>query len=403
LPKAVRVARIETLRHPAYPKLLVVRVHGDDGHVGLGETSYGAELVEAFVHEHAAPYLLGQDAGRLDRHWTALHRLGLGARARGAEVRALSALDMALWELLARRADLPLYQLLGGLTRDRIRVYNTCAGYAYGVSRPGPTDPAVVDYRAAGPYEDQHRFLTDPAGLAEDLLAEGYTAMKIWPFDRFAAETDGQAIAPGHLEAGVAPFRAIRDAVGARMEVALELHGLWSLPAAVRIARAVAPYAPMWVEDPVPADNPAVLAEFRRASGVPTCASETLSGRAAFLELCARSAVDVVMFDVSWVGGISEARRIAALAEAYRRPVAPHDCVGPLTLWFSVHLSLSAPNALIQETVRAFNAGWYREVVTELPAIRDGHAYAPDGPGLGTELQPSFLQDPRLVRRVAEP
>ena len=186
------------------------------------------------------------------------------------------------------------------------------------------------------------------------------------------------------------------------MDVALELHSLWNLPAAVQIARAVAPYAPMWVEDPVPMDNPDVVAEFRRATGVPTCASETLSTRSAFLSLFTRQAVDVCMFDVSWVGGISEARRVAALAETYHLPVAPHDCVGPLTLAFSVHLSLNLPNALIQETVRAFNTGWYREVLTELPPIRDGHVYPPEGPGIGTELRRSFLADPRLARRASE-
>jgi galactonate dehydratase len=402
VPKAVRVVRIETLIHPAYPKLLLLRLHGDDGHVGLGETSYGAELVSAFVHDHVAPYLLGQDAGQLDRHWTAIRRLGLGAGARAAEVRGLSAVDMALWDLFARRVDEPLYQVLGGLSRDRIRVYNTCAGYAYGVSRSGPTDPAAVDYRAAGPYEDQHRFLTDPAGLARDLLAEGITAMKIWPFDRFAAKTGGQAIAGEDLDAGAAAFREIREAVGRRMDVALELHGLWNLPAAVQITRTVAPYAPMWVEDPLPMDNPDAVAEFRRSAGLPTCGSETLSTRSAFLPLFARQALDVCMFDISWVGGISEARRVAALAETFHLPVAPHDCVGPLTFAFSVHLSLNVPNALIQETVRAFNAGWYPEIVTELPPIRDGHVYPPEGPGVGTEIMRTFLADPRLVRRSSE-
>jgi L-alanine-DL-glutamate epimerase-like enolase superfamily enzyme len=400
--KESSVARIETVAHPAYPKVLWVRVHDAAGRVGLGETSYGPDAVAAFIHGDVAPYLLGQDAGQLDRHWTAIHRLGLGARARGAEIRALSAIDMALWDLYARRVGEPLYQVLGGLTRERIRIYNTCAGYSYGVTRSGPTDPAAVDYRAAGPYEDQHRFLTDPAGLARDLLAEGTTAMKIWPFDRFAAKTRGQSIEPADLEAGAAPFRQIREAVGERMEVALELHGLWGLPAAVRIARAVEPYRPMWVEDPIPMDNPRALARFRRATAIPTCASETLSTRSAFLALFERDAVDICMLDVSWVGGISEARRVAALAEAYHLPVTPHDCVGPLTYVFSVHLALNAPNALIQETVRAFTTGWYPEVVSDLPPIRDGHVHPPDGPGIGTELRRSFLEDPRLVRRTSE-
>jgi len=396
------LVRLETLRHPAYPKLLLLRLHDDHGHVGLGETSYGAAEVAAFLHEQAAPYLLGRDAGQIERHWSALWRLGRRAGSRATELRALSAVDMALWDLLARRLDQPLYQLAGGLSRDRIRVYNTCAGSSYGVSQQAPTDPARVDYRDAGRYEDQQRFLTDPAGLAADLLAEGFTAMKIWPFDRFAAATGGQAIAPDALEAGAEAFRLIREALGGRMEVALEMHGLWSLPAAVRIVRAVAPYQPMWVEDPIPADHAEALADLRRAITVPVCASETLSTRWAFQPLLERSALDVCMLDVSWVGGVSEARRVAALAEVHHRPVTLHDCVGPLTLAASVHLSLSLPNALIQETVRAFTAGWYREVVTDLPPIRDGFAYPPEGPGLGTELQPALLANPSVVRQTSD-
>jgi L-alanine-DL-glutamate epimerase-like enolase superfamily enzyme len=135
---------------------------------------------------------------------------------------------------------------------------------------------------------------------------------------------------------------------------------------------------------------------------VPICASETLATRSAFRELLERDAVGVVMLDLSWVGGLSEARKIAAMAETYHLPVAPHDCTGPVVLIASVHLSLNAPNALIQETVRAFYTGWYKELVTDLPEIRNGFVHPMTGPGLGTRLQPGVLErKDATIRRTA--
>ena len=137
MPEAARVAQIETLRHPDHPRLIWVNVTSDDGVTGHGETFFGPESVEAFIHSDVATYLLGKDPNKLDRHWREIHRVGITQRARGTEMRALSAIDMALWDLYARRTDQPLYQVLGGLTRDRIRVYNTCAGGMYGRDRRG--------------------------------------------------------------------------------------------------------------------------------------------------------------------------------------------------------------------------------------------------------------------------
>ncbi len=131
---------------------------------------------------------------------------------------------------------------------------------------------------------------------------------------------------------------------------------------------------------------------WRASTHVPICASETLSTRSAFRELLERDAAGIVMLDLSWVGGISEARKIATMAETYHLPVAPHDCTGPVVLIASVHVSLNAPNALVQESVRAFYTGWYQELVTELPEIRNGYVHPMTGPGLGTRLQPGILE-----------
>ncbi len=388
------ITRIETFRNPEYPLIVWVRIHSSDGHVGLGETSFAPDAVEANIHSDIASYLLGKDSNRLDIHWDILARRFKVQRGRGVDSSSVSAIDMALWDLYAKRVNQPLYQVLGGLARDRIRVYNTCAGYSYGVKVKGGWKAGQIDYRPEQPYEDYHAFMTDAGELADDLLAQGFTAMKIWPFDKHANDSNGQFIHATELEEATEPFRKIREKVGNKMDVMVEMHSLWNLSSAKRIAKAVEPFNPFWFEDPIPMDNIDALVEFRKSTEVATTASETVASRWAFREMFEKQAMTICMFDISWVGGISESKRIAGMAHAYHMPVAPHDCVGPVTLMFSVHLSLNAPNALIQETVRAYNATWYRDIVDRLPKIENGYAYPPEGIGAGTELLDTFLNDP---------
>lgn len=179
-----------------------------------------------------------------------------------------------------------------------------------------------------------------------------------------------------------------------------ELHSLWSATAAARICRALEEYDVFWAEDPVgQMNNVAALADLRRRTRTPICASETLGGKVAFRELLAQDAVDVVMLDLSWCGGLTEARKIAALAEAYEKPLAPHDCTGPVALMAGLHLALHAPTAIFQEIVRATLATWYRELVTALPVLREGWVLAPTEPGLGTSLRPEVKQRTDAVIR----
>jgi L-alanine-DL-glutamate epimerase-like enolase superfamily enzyme len=401
--KAPVINRIETMVHPEYPKVIWVRLHTTDGLSGLGETSFGPEAVESWVHESAAEFLLGGDPMQLDMLWFNLSRAGvIGARGRGAEMRGLSAVDIALWDLYGKRVKQPLYQVLGGLSRDKIKVYNTCAGYSYGVNRGGHYKAGSVDYRPDQPYEDQQAFMTDAGALAEDLLQDGFTAMKIWPFDQFWDKSNGQFISKEDVDAGTEPFRKIRAKVGKKMDMMVEMHCLFNLPSAIRIAKAVEPLDPYWFEDPVAMDNIDAVKQFKESTHIPTTASETMSTRWAFRELFEKRAVTICMFDLSWVGGISEAKRISTMAESYHLPVAPHDCVGPVVLMASVHLSLNAPNTLIQETVRAYNHTWYKDIATALPRIEGGYAYPPEGPGLGMDLKETLLKDKRMKTRVSE-
>ncbi len=386
----MRITAVETILLDEFPNLCYVRVHTDEGLVGLGETFFAAQAVSAWIHEVAAGYLLGKDPLAIDRHWQGLNPfVGFGATA--VENRGRSAIDIALWDFLGKVCGQPVYQLLGGASRDRIRTYNTCAGYRYVRRVPETAGLPVSNWNAdaaSGPYEDLDWFLRDAGELAHSLLEQGITGMKIWPLDPYAEASGGQWISNDDLKQGIEPFRKVREAVGDRMELMVELHSLWNLPTALRIARALEEYEPTWFEDPVKLDNVDALARFAEATRIPTAASETLGTRWAYRELLERAAVGVVIFDPAWVGGIGEGKKVASLAEAWQLPIAPHDCSGPVEFAAAVHLSINAPNALVQESVRAFYTGWYRELVTEVPRVEDGWVYPLEGPGLGTELLP---------------
>ncbi len=398
--KEMKITAIETIRLSSHPNLLLVQIHTDEGLVGLGDTWRMVETVNSFIHNVAAPLLLGQDALAIERHWRRLYRAGATSGVHGSEIRGLSALDVALWDLFGQSVGLPVYRLMGGPTRDKVRIYNTCAGYRYGGAKPAGVDATYTDGRHEGPYEDLDAWKTDAGRLAESLLDEGITAMKIWPFDQFGPETGGLWITAEQIERGLRPFRQIREAVGNAIEVALEMHSVWNLPSAIRIAKAVEPYQPWWFEDPIRMDNLDALAEFKASTHVPVTASETLSTRYAFRELLEKRAVGIVMFDCGWVGGLTEARKVAAMAEAHHLPVAPHDCTGPITYVAGVHLDFAITNCYVQETVRAYLHGWYQELVTNLPRIERGYVYPPEGPGLSIALRPEVKQRPdALIQR----
>jgi galactonate dehydratase len=391
----VNVTRVETLRLDEFPNLLWVQVHTDEGLIGLGETFFGARAVEAYIHESVAPYLIGKDALQIDRHGRALYGY-VGYRSSGVEMRGNSAIDIALWDLLGQATNQPICQLLGGASREKIRIYNTCAGYRYVRARPRQevTNWGLPGELSEGPYEDLDGFLNRAGELAQSLLDQGITGMKIWPFDPYAEASNGTYISNADLTRALEPFRKIRDAVGLDMDIMVEFHSLWNLPTALKIARALEEFQPYWFEDPLKADNIDALATFTASVETPTVVSETLATRWSFREVLEREAARIIMLDLSWVGGISEAKKIASMAEAYQLPVAPHDCTGPIVFVASCHLSMNATNALIQETVRAFYTGWYTELVTDLPTIANGHLTPPPGPGLGTKLLPGLTARP---------
>ncbi len=250
-------------------------------------------------------------------------------------------------------------------------------------------------------FDDLNDFLIRADDLAESLLAEGITAMKIWPFDVAAENYHGHCISNDDLRKALAPFEKIRKRVGDKMDIMVEFHSMWQLIPAMKIAKALTPFGTFWHEDPIKMDSLGSLKRYAAVSPAPICASETLGTRWAFRDLLETEAVGVVMLDLAWCGGLSEARKIASMAEAWHLSIAPHDCTGPVVFAASTHLSLNAPNALVQESVRAFYRGWYPQVMTAVPNVKDGFVTVPDGPGLGCELLPDIDKRFSVSRRIS--
>jgi galactonate dehydratase len=377
----MRITALETLAlnaaitvHAGAISWLWVRVHTDTGLMGLGETYPAAATAEAALHESLAPVLLGQDARDITRLWHRMFQAVSYHGWAGAEMRALSAVDLALWDLAGKASSQPVYRLLGGQTRDRIRTYNTC-------------------------YDHRFDFRTDAGRLATDLLAQGITAMKIWPFDDIALANAGQHITMAEIERGLGPVRRIRDAVGTDMDIAIELHGYWNLPSAVAIARALEPYRPMWLEEALPQDNLDAYARLKDETSLPLVLSERLMTRWQFREVLERGLAQFVNPDPCWCGGLTEACAIATLAGTAYVPVAPHNCGGPVLHAACVHLATAIPNLFVLESVRRHYLQDYRDVIVAPIEPRDGAFDAPEASGLGVELAPALLARPDIHAR----
>lgn len=400
----MKITQIETVRITEFPQMLWLRLHTDEGFFGLGETFFSPSAVEAYLHDDLSPRLLNRDPLAIDAISRDLVPY-VGFRSTGVEGRAASAIDIALWDLFGRAVGQPLVQLLGGWTRNRIRTYNTCAGAQY-MRRPETQSTANWGLRdetarAITGFDDLSDFLGRAGDLAQSLLDEGISAMKIWPFDIAAEKTNGHYISPDDLRKALEPFGKIREQVGERMDVMVEFHSMWQLLPAMRIAKELLPFQTFWHEDPIKMDSLGSLKRYADVSPAPVCASETLGTRWAFRDLFETGAAGVVMLDIAWCGGISEARKIAAMAEAWHLPVAPHDCTGPVVFAASTHLSLNAPNALIQESVRAFYKGWYPEVVTGVPLVSDGFVSVENSPGHGCDLRSDVDERFTVTRKVS--
>ena len=400
---AVVITAIETVQpRDLFPGLLLVRIHTEDGLIGHGETYYCAEAVQAMIHDWMARRLLGEDALAIESHWRFLYERAANFGVRGTELRAISALDVALWDILGQACNRPIYRLLGGPVRDKILVYNSCGNPKYGPSKEGrlgwPGMGAVGD---PGPLGDSWKLFNEPVALAQALVELGYSGLKVWPFDGAAIQYGPSRIPHAEIEKAVQPLRDIRDKVGMDLDIFVDGHAHFQLPAALRIADALREVQPLWLEDVLKMDNLDTLADFRRQSGMPISASEMLLTRADYNDALQKNAADYVMIDPTWVGGISETVRIAHLAQTYNIPVSMHDCTGPLTLFAGLHVGAAIANCCYQETVRAQIHTVYHELIDTEVKIANGYVDVPRGPGLGVRLNPDLFRKDRPGYRIS--
>lgn len=374
-----RINRVDTVywkspqAAPWHPNWTWIRLHTDSGHIGVGETYPRNETEAAAIHSVCAQFLLGRDPGDINRIEADLYRAFAFNVTGGAEMRALSAINLALWDLLGKSLGVPIYRLLGGKSNPRIRVYNTCFPYKYD-------------------------FNTEPEKIMQELIgAHGINAIKIWPFDRAALRNRHQYVTPGDIKEGLYPVRKLRDIFGDRIEILIEFHANWNLTSAIRIAQALEPYKPMWLEDMLLPESFAQYRQLAESTSLPLTLSERLAGQRAFLEALEARVPRFVMFDVCWCGGLSEACKIVSLADAFQLPVAPHTAGGPLLFYASTHLTTAATNVWIQESVQRFYESDWPKMLENPIVPEQGTVAAPELPGFGMEVRPEVWSHPAAV------
>jgi L-alanine-DL-glutamate epimerase-like enolase superfamily enzyme len=343
-----------------------VRLHTDNGLVGIGET-YPYSSGEIGALKDYASQIRGRDPRDIDGLWRDFYHQMTMRNAGGADMRVLSAVNMAQLDLLGQASGLPLYRLLGGKTRPRVRVYNTTTNYW------------AIDEMRMGP---------DTVKIVRFLLERGITAMKIYPFDARDRYLSNEA-----LERGLQWIRDIRKEAGAKMDICVDLWGRFDFPSALRIAKALEPYDILYLEDPMLPMNADAYARLAAETSVPICMSETLATRYEFREFLEKKALDVLMFDVTWCGGVSEAKRISDMADAYQVPVSPHTCGGPLLYICSIHLCAAVPNFLIMESNYWKYTHQYPYFVANVPVPVNGAVMPPELPGIGAEIKPEIFRN----------
>ena len=355
-------------------KFLFLRLTTDEGVVGLGErpTGHTPDLKSqiALLHDIVDRFVVGQSPFDIEAIWQRIYASNHDYRHPSLYgTPALSAIEMALWDIVGKATGQPIYNLLGGRCHDKLRAY------AY-----MPTD---------GVWENPAR-----AGeIAAKLVAEGNTACKIDPFmPYFPLPRDFPLKTIKHA---AKIFQAIRDAVGDELEIGIGTHGQFSTAGAIRVAKVFEEYNPFWFEEPVPPENVDEMARVAAHTSIPIASGERLVTLYEFSELLAKQAAQIIQLDVGQCGGILEAKKIAAIAEAHYAMIAPHMYVGPVAAAAAVQVDTCSPNFLIQE----YNGGsLHQDLFVEPIRFENGFIEPPTTPGLGIELNEEIVK-----RQTVEP
>ncbi len=345
----LKITKLETFL--VKPRWLFLKIHTNAGITGLGEPiTEGRALTCQMAVKEIEPYLIGKDPRPVAHHWQAIYR---HAFYRGGPIltSALSGIDQALWDIKGKALGVPVYELLGGPTRNRVRVYA----------------------HARTPEQIKQR------------LKEGFTAFKTGPAKRRPSR---YVETPAQVQYAAERFAELRKLVGDDVDIGCDFHGAVPPATAKLLIKALEPYHPMFIEEPVNAQNHDVMAEIARGTHLPIATGERVFTKWGFREVLEKQAASILQPDLCHAGGITECRLIAGMAEAYYAAIAPHNPLGPISLAAGVQLAASIPNFLIQEQV-SLGEGYLKQPFK----VRDGYLDLPTGPGLGIELDENALAD----------
>lgn len=365
------------------PRWIFLKVHTDEGITGIGEAVGGGDPmtggIRAAIDGMAREVLIGQDPRRIEHIWQILYR---GSYWRGGPVLtgALSGIEIALWDILGKSVGLPIYQLLGGKTRDRVRLY-TYAGGGPKVLRIPEGEKLTLRPSTRGTTGSPE--LESIREGVEMRLSEGFRVMKMGAFSQLRVVDS-----PSKIDAAVERVGYARDIAGPDVDLMLEFHGRVSPAMAIAAEEALRPFHPFWIEEPCLPENVDALAEVARHSKTPIATGERLLTRWGFREILEKQAARIVQPDICACGGLFETRKIAAMAETYYAGIAPHCAYGPINLAASLQLDACTPNLVLQE-FQCLGDG-YLKAPFRLDA--EGYVDIPDGPGLGVELDEEALK-----------
>lgn len=346
----VKITKLETFL--VKPRWIFLKVHTDAGVVGLGEPLLeGRALTIQTAIKELEPYLIGKDPRDVTHHWQAIYR---HAFYKGGPIltSALSGIDHALWDIKGKLLNVPVYELLGGPTRDRVRIYG----------------------RASNAAQMKQR------------KAEGYTVIKTG----VAKEHPARAVEnPKFIKHAIENFASLRDAGGDDMDIGIDFHGSIPPQTSKILIKELEPYQPMFIEEPCQPQNVDVLADIARGTHLPIATGERIFTKWGFREILEKGAATILQPDMCHAGGISEVRVIAGMAEAYYAQIAPHNPMGPISLATGLQLAASIPNFLVQEQV-SLGDGYIKE---PFKLESDGYVMIPNKPGLGVELDEDKIAD----------
>ena len=339
---------------------LFVKIYTDSGIYGVGEGSlqFKDHALTAEIEEFTK-FLIGKDPFAIEYIWNSLYRRVTWTGG-ALTMSAISAIDLALWDIKGKALGVPVYELLGGKVRDKIAVYAN--GWFEVADTP-----------------EEH------AKAALDIVSKGYKTIKFYPFKGTYVTT------PERINRGVDLVKAVRDAVGPDIQIALDVRGRVDFWSALQIAEKIEPFNIAWLEEPVQFDNAAVMGEFARKVRVPVSTGEQLYNRYDFEPLLEEKAVSIIQPDICHAGGMTELRKIASAAETHYVSVAPHNSNGPISTVASLHFAVATANAFKQEIFVSFLDRYSAVLTNDIP-IKDGFSMPPDGPGWGTDIDEDVLK-----------